>query len=373
MKKSNKICCVFNYAPHYRAPIFTLMDKQLGCDFYFGDKVESPIKEMNVNELKGYKKKVKNIKILRNRFRWQKGVVALAFKPYKFYILTGDFNVLSSWLLSIFALILNKKVIFWMHGLRSRKELKLSEKFLIYNFYNLASIYFLYGDYSRNLMLQKGFRKKRMLCVYNSLDYDKQLEVRKKLGESNVYLDHFNNEQPVIIYLGRIQKVKKISQLIEAVSLLSQKGINCNVVVIGEITDDHVILEQIQRFDLHLNIWLYGACFEEEVLGELIYNADVCVSPGNVGLTALHCFTYGTPVITHNNFENQMPEFEIIEPGINGDFFIEDNIADLSEKIACWISLPDQQRREVRQSAYNAIDTKYNPYYQIKVMKEVFE
>lgn len=53
---------------------------------------------------------------------------------------------------------------------------------------------------------------------------------------------------------------------------------------------------------------------------EFIYNADLCVSPGNVGLTAMHSLVFGCPVITHNCFEWQMPEFEAIQPGITGDF-----------------------------------------------------
>ncbi len=67
-------------------------------------------------------------------------------------------------------------------------------------------------------------------------------------------------------------------------------------------------------------IWLYGACYDEEIIGELIFNAQLCVSPGNVGLTAMHSLVYGTPVITHNNFSNQSPEFEAIIDGKTGSF-----------------------------------------------------
>ena len=43
----NKICCVFNFAPHYRNSIYKFMDKELGCDFYFGDKVETLIEKLD--------------------------------------------------------------------------------------------------------------------------------------------------------------------------------------------------------------------------------------------------------------------------------------------------------------------------------------
>ena len=40
--------------------------------------------------------------------------------------------------------------------------------------------------------------------------------------------------------------------------------------------------------------------------------SDLTVSPGNIGLTAIHSLSYGTPVCSHSNFNNQMPESEAI-------------------------------------------------------------
>ena len=60
------------------------------------------------------------------------------------------------------------------------------------------------------------------------------------------------------------------------------------------------------------------------------------VSPGNTGLNAVHALSYGTPVGTHNNFNNQMPEAAIIEDKMTGFFFNEDDSEDLSLKIDLW-------------------------------------
>ena len=371
MKSKNKICCIFNLAPHYRDAIYSLMDKELNCDFYFGDRVDTPIKLMDINKLNGFKKTVVNTKIFNNRYRWQQGVVSLVFKKYKYFILTGDHNVLSNWVIAFLSKLLNKKVIIWMHGIKTSREYSWRTKMNVYPFYNMSSTFLLYSEYSRNIMIQKGFDKGKMFCIYNSLDYDKQLIVRENLVKTNIYENYFENNYPVLIYIGRIQKVKKIGLILESMLKLKQEGVLCNLIIVGENADDLSIVNQIANSELKSNIWLYGPCYQEENIGELIYNADVCVSPGNVGLTAMHCFVYGTPVITHNNFERQMPEFEVIQSGLNGDFFIEDNSDDLSEKIKTWISLDESKREIVRLSAYRIIDEKYNPHYQIQVLKQV--
>lgn len=41
-------------------------------------------------------------------------------------------------------------------------------------------------------------------------------------------------------------------------------------------------------------VWFYGACYNEKELSSLIYNADLCVAPGNIGLTAMHSMVFGT-------------------------------------------------------------------------------
>ena len=107
-------------------------------------------------------------------------------------------------------------------------------------------------------------------------------------------------------------------------------------------------------------------------IGEMFYNADVCVSPGNVGLTAIHSLTYGCPVITHNNFPFQGPEFESIIQGKTGDFFQENDVNSLADTIQKWLSQNLHSREAIRQFAYQTIDTKWNLYYQMNILKQVF-
>ncbi len=369
---NTKICCIFNLAPHYRSPIYKLMNEELGCDFYFGDKIETTIKKLDYKGLDGFKKEVENKKIFNTSFIWQKGVVGLVFKrEYKYFILTGDSSILSNWMIAFFALLLNKKVYLWMHGLKS--ELSWKGKLLTYPLYYMANKFLLYSDYSKAFMVKKGFNPNKMVCIYNSLDYDIQLSIRKDLIKTNIYIDYFNNDLPVLIYIGRIQKSKKINLIIDAMSILKNKNILCNLVIVGSDSENTGIEEKIVNNKFEKNVWMYGACYEEKKIAELIFNADVCVSPGNIGLTAMHSFTYGTPAISHNNFSNQGPEFESIKPGITGDFFEEDCAEDLSIIIQKWINLAEDERQKVRLAAFSVIDEKYNPHYQVQVLKELIK
>jgi glycosyltransferase involved in cell wall biosynthesis len=361
------ICCIFNLAPHYNAAIYTLMDKELNCNFYIGDRVSYSIELMRYESLKGFRKILK-FKSLIGNFYWQQGAVILAFKPYKHYLLTGDPHCISSWFILLLNRLTGRKTYVWTHGWYGNEYG--IRKILKKIFFSLSDKVLLYGNYARNLMIEEGFKSQKLQIIYNSMDYDKQIKIQQKLKDTLVYKQHFKNPYPVLLFIGRIQKVKKIELLIEALNALQKKKSFYNLILIGEQTDKTSIDKLVSSYGLDKYVWFFGACYDENVLSELIYNSSLCVSPGNIGLTAMHCMVYGTPVLTHNNYANQGPEFEAIEKGITGDFFIENSIEDLCMKIQSWINLNNKQRETIRRNCYKVIQEKYNPNRQINVIKE---
>lgn len=369
MKSNNVICCILNLAPHYRATVYRLIDKELKCDFYIGDRVQSVIKIMDYNTLQGFKKMLRYIPLVGN-FYWQKGIFHLFFKPYKKYLITGEVYCVSTWLFLALAKLFSKEIYLWSHGwYGNESRMKRLIKKL---FFQLSTHIFLYGDYARRLMEKQGISSMKLSCIYNSLDYDYQMTIRNTIVPAPIFKNYFKNENPVLLYIGRLQKVKRIDLLIRALKVLNEKSVNCNLLIVGEEIEDFGLKDLVRDLKLENQIWLYGSCYEEEKIGNFFYNADICVSPGNVGLTAIHSLTYGCPVITHNNFCNQMPEFEVIKNGETGMFFKENDVEDLANTIMIWLKVSKNKREEIRSKCYAIIDEKYNPHYQIKVFKNVF-
>ena len=111
-----KLCVIYNYAQHYRTNIFTLMDKEFGCDFVFGDSM-SDVKKMDYSNLHG-KVTETHTKHLFGGWYWQPGVIGQLFKDYDHYILLGETRTLSTWMFCVLARLLKpkKKVYFWTHG-----------------------------------------------------------------------------------------------------------------------------------------------------------------------------------------------------------------------------------------------------------------
>lgn len=360
-----KVALVYNFAQHYRKSIFSLMDKEMDIEFYFGDKYLN-VKKMDYNSLTHKVVELKNRRF--GPIGWQSGAISVAFKPYDVVIALGEPMVLSTWMLLLLCRCFGKRVYLWTHGWYGKESrIKTIIKKL---FFNLATGCLLYGNYAKALMIEEGFDPKRLTVIHNSLDYDHQLSLRKHIVRSSIYSDYFSNNYPVVIFIGRITPVKRLDQLLSAQALSKKNGFNYNVVFIGDGEGKSALCKLADELCLGEYVWFYGPSYNEEELSNLIYNADVCVAPGNIGLTAMHAMVYGCPCISHNDFKWQMPEFEAIKDGITGAFFVKDDVISLSTVIQGWLAAHSVDRDAVRSACFEEIDNQWNPHWQIGKIKE---
>ena len=365
---SMKVCLLSITASHYRARVYSEMDKQMDVDFIFGVDSTS-VKRMDTSVLK------KSIDVPNkywgsSKWYYQSGVLS---KTRKYDVIINDLGIfcLTAWLILIRGIFIRQKVYNWDHGWYGRENL--IKKILKRIYFGLATGSFIYGDYAIRLMKENGLNGKKLFPIHNSLDYDSQLRMRKSIKKSTIYSDHFSNSFPVIIVIGRLNLRKKLNQLIDALSILKEQGRIFNLVLVGDGEDKVPLQQMVEKCQLSQQVWFYGACYEESTNAELILNADLCVVPGDIGLTAIHAMMFGIPVVTHDYYPNQGPEFEVIKEGITGSFFKHDDVKSLARTIVNWFELHSEDRESVRTACENEIDKNWTPQYQIDVLKKVIQ
>lgn len=362
-----KLCVVDVMGALYRQRIYQMLDSQYDCIWLFG-KPEGGIKSMDLSLLKevheaDIKKVFKSIYI-------QNGLLKYLFaRKVSTFLMNGEPFGLTNWLVLFLSKLLpNKKVYLWSHGWYGREGFvkKLMKKV----YFGLADGTFLYGNYAKELMIKEGFDANKLFVIHNSLNYEQQLEFRNELSPSNIYYEHFGNNHPILLFVGRLTKVKRIDLLFESLSLLKRQNKEFNVVLIGSGSEEVYLKRLSLKLGMADSVWFYGACYDEKTNAELIYNADLCVSPGNVGLTAIHTLMFGTPVVTHNDFTMQMPEFESIKDQVTGAFFEYNNAQSLAECIDKWFECNSAKRDVVRKECFEEIDNQWNPNFQMNVLKQ---
>ena len=361
-----RVCLLSITASHYRKLIYQLLDKNFDCHFIFGKDVTT-VKRLDTSIFRD-SIDVENKYIAGTNFYYQPGVIR---KTRECDVIISDLGIfcLSSWILLLIAKLRRQKVYLWDHGWYGKEGF--IKKWLKRLYFSLASGAFIYGNRAYQLMGKNGFDLDKLYVIHNSLDYDKQLDLRIGMQKSDIYKNHFNNNAPVICFIGRLTKVKRIDLIIDALSIIKNKERQINLVIVGtgEIQDE--IVHHAKALGVYEWVWFYGESYDEEANAELLYNADICVSPGNVGLTAMHSMMYGCPVITHNEYAFQMPEFEAIKEGETGSFFKYGDSDSLADCVLDWMEKNAERRQAVREACFAEIDSEWNPHRQIKLIKQV--
>lgn len=358
---------MLNVAPLYRRALLQRLDESNCVDFFFcaGDTDMQITSLMDISTLSGFKYYLKS-KFNGAKLIWQEGWFKLLFGRYDCFILTGNPGIRSNWLLMILSRMMGKKVYLWSHGLYGNESFWQKRKNLLYM--RMASGLFLYGNYGKAVLKKVGYPQKKITVIYNSLDTVTQTALRSRAEQSLFIRNYFGDDSPVVIFLGRLTPQKSLHLLIEALGVLKAQNVKCNALIVGSGSCEQQLRERAESIDVLDRIWFYGDCYDEDMIATLFKSATVCVSPGNVGLTAMHALSYGVPVITHNRFSQQMPEFEAIKKGHTGDFFKYDDAISLSDLIYTWITkLSDKSKKEeCAKQCQEIIDTIYNPDSQSK-------
>lgn len=365
-----KIALVQPLLAHYRMRLFALLDHEQAFDFMFvsGGRDMAGVARFPPDLV--------GIHVLAPIFwlgpiGWQRNVVRLALSnAVDALIVPGDPHYLSAWVAAFIARLRGKPVLFWTHGWR-RPERGL-KRLLRLAFYRLADRLLVYSERGKRLGVEAGYPGERITVIFNSLDLDRADAVIEEIGRHESAappaVSFFADPaRPLLICTARLTQSCRFDVLLRAAALMRDQGRPANILLVGDgpMRSELAALAQSLEVDVHFT----GAVYDEEKLGSWLYHADVTVSPGKVGLTAVHSMMYGTPVITHRNFDAQMPEVETIIEGETGAFFDQGDEHDLARSIATWLDA-SQDRAVIRERCRAVIQDKWSPGNQARLIVE---
>lgn len=372
-----KVAVVYTHFPHYRAPVFDALTGSQAFDFEFFYDCKGIDRTIENGEVGANHHHLKVTKI--GPLLWQPGAVALAFRSdFDDFVFLGNPYILSTWVASAFARLRRKRVYYWTHGWLSNES---GPKAIIRNaFYRIGNGLMLYSERSRGIGLQKGFAAARLHVVNNSLDYEEISSAREAVQSADYEGAPLETEYGYFLTVGRLVPELGLDLALDAVWLLKKTGGQSYTLAVVGDGPSRARLEARAK-ELGIDVRFLGAIYDETKLAEMFTNAIAVVSPGKVGLLAIHSLGYGAPVITHDNFDTQMPEVEALEEGLTGAFFKYGDARSLAEKLAQmgaqdWDTAQDgapSLRATVRVRAVARIEAGYTPEAQRKLIEAALD
>ena len=360
-----KTAIVYHFFPHYREGVLEELQRHSEHEFVLvGDRISTDATIRAAEPPQGMEYVVSPCRSLPGGATWQSGLIGLALRrDLDTIIYLGCPEFASTWISAAVARLAGKRVLYWTHGWTRRD--KFLRSIVKRAFFSLAHSLLLYGNIARKLGLECGVREDRMHVIYNSLNYGEQARIRETVTAADaaaIRRELFpGSENPMLICTARLTQACRFDLLLNAQRLLAAQGHPVNVLLVGD-GPERAALQDAAK-DLGPAVRFFGACYDEATLARLIMAADATVSPGKVGLTAIHSMAYGRPVITHNNLDRQGPEVEAVVPGRTGDLFCENDVWDLAEAIHRWTPAP-QPAAQVRADCIRIVEQFYNPAYQ---------
>lgn len=353
-----KIALFTDQGAHYRFPCFRAIDQASqdwgDVDFYIPD---SDGEGLNVlKEFGGLRsvRRIKNYKV--GQFYYQTHVLRACLSPkYDVVVLWGSIKLLSTWLAVLLIKVMAKRIVLWGHGyygyegwcvVRLRKLMYLG-----------ADYHLLYGKHGQRL-LQMHLPSGRSDVIYNSLDVD---DIRQHV---NTCRELRKGEEWDLIFVGRVTKVKNLGLLLDACEILKRKGLALKILIVGDGKYRDALINRAESMGLSAWFDWEGACYDDKVLAKYYRRTKFCISPGNIGLMAMHSLYNETAVITHGDMMAQMPEAEVVIDGVNGFLFRRLDASDLASTIVRALS---SDHLSLSDNCYPSVASKYTPKNQTRV------
>lgn len=360
------VALVYQNFAHYRSAVLTELWKRGRHRYVFASDltdIDNPtIKPWELP--KDFPHRQIRARRLLGKLTWHSSVIRLArSNEFDAIVLLGNAAWPAFWIAAMVARMRGKRVLFWTHGWTHRDPALFG--FIRKSFYSLAHFTMLYGHFGKMLAMERGMKPEQLHVIYNSLDYVAQVRGRSSLNENDLIETRrqiFNDiDTPIAICSTRLTPQRRLDILFQAILALKNRGKIVNVLLIGD-GPERSNLESLAQ-QLKIKVHFFGACYDDDKLARMTMASNVTVAPGQVGLTAIQSLAYGTPVITHDDWLHQMPEFEAITDGVTGSLVKRDDIDSLGSALEKWT----QNRftdESTRAACYATIERFYNPIVQ---------
>ena len=136
-----------------------------------------------------------------------------------------------------------------------------------------------------------------------------------------------------LLYVSRLEPDKRVDLLLDAFALVLKRRPKARLVVIGKGTDDDRLRAHAGALGIEDGVRFVGPAYEENALAGWFLAADVFPYPVAIGLSILHAFGYGLPVVTSDDIHSHNPEIDALRDGRNGLLYRDGDTADFADCI----------------------------------------
>lgn len=213
-------------------------------------------------------------------------------------------------------------VIYWNKGINLEVRNPWLRNYPFYYIHNCCDGIILYSKHEINDIRPKNRHK--ISIAPNTINFSSLPEV--PLTRSAIKQEFNIPFEKVVLFVGRMNSVKKVEHLIQVFNEMEAPGVGCVIVGNSMAYDLPAMIKKP-------NIRYLGEVFDAKNLqvSKLFKMADVFCIPGDVGLAMNEAFYWGVPVVTEQGL--QPPEIHYLTDNRSGFIVPENDVQELKRKL----------------------------------------
>jgi len=360
MNSPLRVAVITNIIPAYRADYFRRIfaDSELDVTVF----CQRAIPGMNLPSIhQTFGERVVEVRYTgaaRERIGWQHLPWRYLWRHFDVYFVHGNPRVLSNVLVSVLLRLAGKRVVIegQLHTAGSNPYF---EKLRLL-WWRLFRYVYLYNDReAERLRRMAGFGGATAIGMNNGLDQsaiDRACADWPAARLTQWQQDEGLSGRTLVLSCARLESKNRFERLLDCIPALKARHPNLLWCVIGDGPQAAELQARTTAAGLRDNVRWLGAIYEENRLAPWFLSAQALVHPGAIGLSLLHAFGYGLPVVTHDAGGQHMPEFAALTNGTNGRVYPREDTDAMTSAILAAIDESPQlgaQAKTLAQTRFN--------------------
>lgn len=208
----------------------------------------------------------------------------------------------------------------------------------------------LYNHEARARMIDEGVDPERLFVALNCLDQGPIQAAREAWLDDPDRLSAFQAEHgldrgPVVLFVSRLYDSNRMDLLLHAASRLSESHPNLVVALVGDGPEREHLRELARKLGIADRVVMPGAIYGEDKIAPWFLSASAFCYPSFLGLSVLHAFGYGVPVVTNREMWAHPPEAQSLVHGENGLLVDLGEPGSLADALARLVDDPERAGR----------------------------
>lgn len=362
MRARPRVAVVTNIIPHYRTDFYRRIfaNQEIDCHVFCQKGIPGSSIETTEHLFPGRVTVLRSFSSAHERIAWQAVPVAAIRTGFDMCFIYGNPRVISNVFLSCALGALGLPVVIW--GQAHTAGASPASERLRLAWWRLFSHLFVYNDDEVTYLRERGFVRQLVIGMNNGLDQQELEAAATRLPEQRLVewrrqqgLEH----KTILLSCARLLPKNRFDLVIDALPALLNADPNLVWCVLGDGSEGERLKQLALGRDVaHAIRWL-GPVYDENALAPWFMSSAALVHPGAVGLTLLHAFGYGLPVVTHGDRRQQMPEIVALKDGGNGLLFRPGDAHSLAENLTRLLRTP-ALRRSLAEAALRTAREEFN-------------